>query len=206
MSRIGKNIYVIFGFSVSIICLFLAFRGIQWVRLVSAFAKASFRGLILSLLFQLLSLALAGFRWKMVINLPKASWASVSASMMVGLMVNNVLPGRMGEFSRPILLGQEIHESKPFLFATVVIDRMSDLLVLVILGLLSWHVSLYPVGHQISIIGGLVLVLAFILIGVFGYSGIGLRIERILYTLIPIQFNEGQWFLGSPGLYGLPGF
>ena len=102
MKGIGKNIYKILGFGISIVCLYFAFRGIQWIQVAVTFRKANFFWLILSIFFQLLSLAIAGFRWKTVINLPEASWASASASMLVGLMVNNILPGRMGELVRPV--------------------------------------------------------------------------------------------------------
>jgi len=191
MKGIGKNIYKILGFAISIICLYFAFRGIQWDQVALTFGKASYLGLVLSVLFQLLSLAIAGFRWKTVINLPEVSWSSASASMMVGLMVNNILPGRMGEFVRPILLGQDIKRSKAFLFATVVTDRISDLLVLVILGLLSFGMFPFiPWAREMAIIGGVVLVLALLVIGVFSYSNIGSKIERMVNQLGPSRFYE----------------
>ena len=191
MKGIGKNIYKILGFGISIICLYFAFRGIEWIQVAVTFRKANFFWLILSILFQLLSLAIAGFRWKTVINLPEVSWASASASMMVGLMVNNILPGRMGEFVRPILLGQEIKRSKAFLFATVVIDRISDLLVLLILGLLSFGMFPFiPWARQMSIVGGWVLVLGLLVIGVFSYSNVGLKIEKIIYQYGSARFYE----------------
>ena len=191
MKGIGKNIYKILGFAISIVCLYFALRGIQWSQVAVTFKKASYPPLVLSVLFQLLNLAIAGFRWKMVINLREVSWASASASMMVGLMVNNILPGRMGELVRPILLGQEIKKSKAFLFATVVVDRLSDLLVLVILALLSFGMfPLIPWARQMSMIGGLVLVLAFLVIGVFSYSNTGLRIEEIVNRFGSAHFQE----------------
>lgn len=187
----GKNIYKIFGFTISIICLYFAFRGIQWDQVAVTFRRASFFWLILSVLFQLLSLAIAGFRWKTVISLTEVSWASASASLMVGLMVNNILPGRIGEFVRPILLGQEIKRSKAFLFATVVTDRTSDLLVLVILGLLSFGMFPFiPWARQMAIIGGAVSVLALLVIGVFSYSNIGSKIEGMVNQLGPSRFYE----------------
>jgi hypothetical protein len=188
---IGKNIYKVLGFGISIICLYFAFRGIEWIQVAVTFRKANFFWLILSILFQLLSLAIAGFRWKTVINLPEVSWASASASMMVGLMVNNILPGRMGEFVRPILLGQEIKRSKAFLFATVVIDRISDLLVLLILGLLSFGMFPFiPWARQMSIVGGWVLVLGLLVIGIFSYSNVGLKIEKIICQYGSTRFYE----------------
>jgi hypothetical protein len=182
MKAIGKIVYMLLGLTISIICIFFAFRGIQWTQVGFTLSKANYWGLITSVFFQLLSLGIAGFRWKAVINLPEVSWASASASMMVGLMVNNILPGRMGEFVRPVLLGQEIKKSRSFLFATVMVDRLSDLIVLVILGLLSF--SMFPSllwARKMSMIGGLVLILAFFTIGIFSYSKIGSKIEKIAY-------------------------
>ena len=191
MKGIGKNLYKILGFALSIVCLYFVFRGIQWDQVLFTLKRANCPDLVLSILFQLLSLAIAGFRWKIVISLPEVSWVSASASMMVGLLVNNILPGRMGEFVRPILLGQEIKRSKAFLFGTVVMDRISDLIVLVILAVLSFGMfPLIPWARQMSIIGGLVLALALLVVGVFGYSNVGLKIERIINQLGSAHFYE----------------
>ena len=191
MKNFSRNIYKILGFAISIVCLYFAFRGIQWGQVAVTFKKASYPPLVLSILFQLFSLAIAGFRWKTVINLSEVSWVSASASMMVGLMVNNILPGRMGEFVRPILLGEEIKRSKAFLFATVVIDRISDLVVLLILGLLSFGMFPFiPWARQMSIIGGLLLVFVLLVIGVFSYSNIGSKIERVVNQLGVSRFYE----------------
>jgi len=191
LKSVGKNVYMLLGLAISIICIFFVFRGIQWTQVGSTLSKANYWGLITSVFFQLLSLGIAGFRWKTVISLPEVSWASASASMMVGLMVNNILPGRMGEFVRPVLLGQEIKKSRSFLFATVMVDRLSDLIVLVILGLLSF--SLFPPipwARQMSVIGGAIFVLAFIIIGAFGYSKIGSKLEDIVSQFDPTPLLE----------------
>ena len=191
LKGIGRNTYKILGFGISIICLYFAFRGIEWIQVAVTFRKANFFCLILSILFQLLSPAIAGFRWNKVINLPEVSWASASVSVMIGLMVNNILPGRMGEFVRPILLGQETKKSRAYLFATVVIDRVSDLLVLVILALFSF--GMFPLvawARQLSIVGGAALIVAFTAIGLFSYSNTGSKIERIAYQLSPARFHN----------------
>jgi len=89
------------------------------------------------------------------------------------------------------LLGQEIKKSKSFLFATVVIDRMLDLLVLVILGLLSFGMFPFlPWARQMAIIGGVLLVLALLVVGIFSYSNIGSKIEGMVNQLGPSRFYE----------------
>lgn len=180
---------MILGITISLICLFLAFHKIQWTEVASTLRRANYFKLGAAIFFQLLSLAIAGFRWKTVINLPGVSWASTSTSMMAGLMVNNLLPGRMGELVRPILLGQEVKRSRSFLFATVVVDRLSDLLVLVILALLSFSMfPSLPWARQMSMIGGGILLLAFFLIGAFSHSTIELKLESMARPFVPARF------------------
>jgi uncharacterized protein (TIRG00374 family) len=184
-----KKLYVILGITISLICLFLAFHNIQWTEVAFTLKRANHLKLSAAIFFQLLSLAIAGLRWKTVINLPGVSWASTSASMMVGLMVNNILPGRMGELVRSVLLAQEVKKSRSFLFATVVLDRLSDLLVLVILALASATIySSFSWLRQMSMIGGAVLLLAFLLIGIFSYSTMGLRLEGMVQPFVPVRF------------------
>ena len=191
MTGIWKKTYIIFGFAISIVCLYFAFKGIQWDQVATTFVRANLFNLTLSVLFQLLSLGMAGFRWKTVVNLPEVSWSSTSASMMVGLMVNNIFPGRIGELVRPIMLGQEVKRSRSFLFATVVIDRLSDLLVLVILALLSFIMfPSFSWAREIALIGGGILLLAFFLIGIFSYSKIGLKLEGIVHQFGPGRFHK----------------
>jgi len=141
-------------------------------------------------LFQLLALAFAGLRWKKIINLSEISWSQASASMIVGFLVNNILPGRMGELVRPVLLSRETQKSKAFLFGTVVLDRISDLLVLVLLAV--WSFGVFPFlswGREVSLAGGIVLFGLFFLIGVFSYSGAGPRIEKIVYQRSPLRIR-----------------
>lgn len=181
---------MLLGITISLICLFLAFHNIQWTEVASTLKKANYLKLGAAIFFQLLSLAIAGLRWKTVINLPGVSWVSTSAYLMVGLMVNNILPGRMGELVRPVLLGQELKRSRSFLFATVVVDRLSDLLVLVILALSSASIySSFSWLRQMSMIGGGVLLLAFFLIGIFSYSTMGLRLEGMVQAFVPVRFH-----------------
>ncbi len=190
MTGIGKKFYIFIGFLISAVCLFFAFRGIEWAEMASTLRRANLWWVASSVLLQLVALAIAGLRWKTVINLSEVSWAQVSRSMTVGLMVNNILPGRMGEFVRPMLLGQETKRSRTYLFATVVIDRISDLLVLVILALLSFGMfPRIPWAREMSVASGTVLIVAFIAIGLFGYPATGLQIERALYRFSPLRFR-----------------
>ena len=185
-----RNIYIGCGFLTSVVCLFFAFRGIGWAEVTATLKRANLWLLTAAVLFQLLALAFAGLRWKKIINLSEISWSQASGSMMVGFLVNNILPGRMGELVRPVLLSQETQKSKAFLFGTVVLDRISDLLVLVLLAV--WSFSVFPSlswGRDVSLAGGIVLLGLFFLIGLFCYSAAGPGIERIVYQRSPVRIR-----------------
>lgn len=189
-----KKIYVFLGIAISLLCLYLAFYKVQWAEVGSTLRRANYLSLIAAIFFQLLSLAIAGFRWKMVINLPGVSWASTSRSMMVGLMINNLLPGRLGELVRPILLAREIKRSRSFLFATVVVDRLSDLLVLILLALISFSmVPSFPYARQISqisTIGGGIIILSLFLIGLLNPFINEEKLGRMARPFVPGRFYE----------------
>ena len=186
----GKKLYILAGFLISAGCLFFAFRGIHWTEVASTVTKAKLWLLMLAVLFQLLALVIAGFRWKKIINLSEVSWSKASGSMIIGFLVNNILPGRMGEFVRPILLSRETQQSRAYLFGTVVLDRISDLFVLVILALLSF--AAFPLlswARELSIVGGVELVGTFVAIGLFSYSTLGSKIEGIIYRASPLRIR-----------------
>lgn len=182
---------MVLGIAISLICLYLAFYKVQWTEVGSTLRRANYLRLIAAIFFQLLSLSIAGFRWKMVINLPEVSWISTSSSMMVGLMANNLFPGRLGELVRPILLAREIKISRSFLFATVVVDRLSDLLVLIILALISFSmVPSFSSARQISMIGGGIIILTLFLITLLTPSINEERFRRMARPFVPGRFYE----------------
>ncbi len=186
MTGLGKKFYIFIGFLISAVCLFFAFRGIHWTEVASTLKKANLWLLIIAVLFQLLALVVAGLRWKKIINLSEISWSQASGSMIVGFLVNNILPGRMGELVRPVLLSRETQKSRAFLFGTVVLDRTSDLLVLVILAMCSFGIFPFlPWARELSIVGGIVLLALLLSIGLFSYSTAGPKIEKIVYRWSP---------------------
>ena len=53
--------------------------------------------------------------------------------MMIGFMISFIFPGRIGEVVRPVLLGIRENISKTSAFATIVLERIFDLLAILIL-------------------------------------------------------------------------
>lgn len=77
------------------------------------------------------SLLLRGKRWALLLGgAEKISGASASAPIMIGLALNAVIPGRIGEFVRIGLGARKFGTGLVFTTTTVVADRMLDALTL----------------------------------------------------------------------------
>lgn len=85
----------------------------------------------------LASLLLRALRWRMLLAPVKSAmpFARVWRYFIVGFAVSSVLPGRIGEILRPYLLARDQRVRFAPTFATVVVERVVDLLaVLLLLG------------------------------------------------------------------------
>jgi uncharacterized protein (TIRG00374 family) len=117
------------------IFLYLALRGLDWQAFVLAFRNADFAFLPLMLLWGSLSYLIRALRWRTLlaaekrIPLSRVFWAN-----MAGYLGNNILPARAGEFIRAAYLGRQNEISTSFVFATGLVERLTDVIALVILG------------------------------------------------------------------------
>ncbi|HUK64282.1 MAG TPA: lysylphosphatidylglycerol synthase transmembrane domain-containing protein, partial [Dongiaceae bacterium] len=69
---------------------------------------------------------------------------SLYSATMIGFMANNLLPLRLGEFVRAWALGRRENLSKTTVFATVVVERVVDMITL--LGIFGIALLLHPIA------------------------------------------------------------
>jgi uncharacterized protein (TIRG00374 family) len=82
---------------------------------------------------------LQAMRWRRIAATPAVSLPRFYEMTVSGIAVNNVLPGRIGDFLRARWLGQEARMPYGTAFGTVILDRAFDVVVLV--GLLIVGIS-----------------------------------------------------------------
>jgi glycosyltransferase 2 family protein len=92
--------------------------------------------------------------------------------MMIGYLANNVMPARAGEFVRACVLGKKEHISKSMVFTTVLVERLTDLLItLLLLALVVWIFPFPPWlingGILLGLIGGVAFIFL-IALNIFG--------------------------------------
>jgi len=138
-----SQILKVAGFlALGIVLLYFAFRGIAFDELGKTLREANFWWIGLSLLFAFLSFFSRARRWVLLIE-PlgfKPTFRNTYHSLMVGYLSNFALP-RLGEVTRCVTLGNREKIPVDSLIGTVIIERVIDLvmLLLILLFLLfSW--------------------------------------------------------------------
>lgn len=115
--------------------LALALRNVDWRTLPSIIAAVDGGLLAAATLVLVLSYWVRGLRWYVL--LPAADGLTPALAFhatMAGYLGNSVLPARAGELIRAVLLNRRSGISISMILATVVIERVGDVVVLVVAG------------------------------------------------------------------------
>lgn len=132
---------MVIGLIVAALAVAYTMRNVSVDELLQSFRHVELKYLALSTLLMAATYAARTLRWQTLVNpiKPVKAWPLVSP-LMVGFMAA-VLPARAGEFVRAYLLGKS--QNIPFAssFATIVVERLFDLLAL--LFLLAWLLTFH---------------------------------------------------------------
>ncbi len=121
------------GVILSAVALYLAFRNVPFKNLAGYFSSINYFWILPSVSVGLISFALRAFRWKIILQYAgKLGFWQALHPLMIGFMLNCILPGRAGEIARPIILFKK--DKIPFStgLATVAVERAFDTLILII--------------------------------------------------------------------------
>src|SRR5882724_1961037 len=95
---------------------------------------ARFDWLMLSLLTMFVNLAIRAWRWQYLLEpLGATSFANAFRATAVGFAATSILPARAGEVIRPYFLARHERMSATAAFATVILERVLDMLTVLVL-------------------------------------------------------------------------
>jgi uncharacterized protein (TIRG00374 family) len=172
------------------------------------------------LLLIALLLTLGGYlcrveRWRYLLApIGRPSFASAFQATMIGFAVNAVMPGRVGEVLRPYVLARRERLSATAAFATIVIERLLDLLIVFLLfcGAIAFfdpqfrssNTSLLTIVNVGAGVAGFVAVTALVLmVVVSGNSKKAKAMIKRLIGLSPGRFGRSVVSLFTRFLEGL---
>lgn len=122
-------INITIGIIISIACLYFAFRGIDIKGSIEVVKNINVTYFIISLILSVVIIALRGLRWECFIPLKKPiKKRTVVMATYIGFMANNILPAKLGEVARAYILGIKEDVSKSALIASVVTERLFDVI------------------------------------------------------------------------------
>ncbi|MEW6482665.1 MAG: lysylphosphatidylglycerol synthase transmembrane domain-containing protein [bacterium] len=133
------------GILLSCLFLYLAIRNVEYKNVRNALVSANYIFIIPAMLVVIASFLLRAIRWGYILeSTKKIGFNSLFGVMMIGFMVNNVLPARIGEFSRAYMMGRKENISKSLSFGTIVLERIFDGFALLFILGLSMLLSPFP--------------------------------------------------------------
>jgi len=126
------TVSLVIGIVLSLPALYLAFRNVPINALVSYMGQIDYLWMIPAVVVVLFGFVARAIRWQIILSAShRLGFWSAYHPMMIGFAVNCILPGRIGEIARPIILQRK--ERVPFTtgLATVAAERLFDIVMLV---------------------------------------------------------------------------
>jgi glycosyltransferase 2 family protein len=133
------TISLLIGCVLSIMTLYLAFRNVPAADLLVYLKGINFWWLIPSFALVIATFILRTFRWQIILReISHIDFPKAFHPLMIGFMMNCVLPGRVGEIARPALLKKKEGIPMSAGLATVAAERVMDVTFLIILFILTF--------------------------------------------------------------------
>ena len=130
-----KNITIslLLGGVLSVLALYFAFKNVPFYSIYRYLRSIDYIWIIPSIMLGLLGFVLRVIRWQVLLLSvrPLGFWQSFHP-LMVGFMVNCILPGRVGEAVRPLILQKKEKISFITGLATVATERVFDITILIV--------------------------------------------------------------------------
>ncbi len=131
MQKIKKILTYLFPLVLMVLFLYLAFKNIDFGRVIEILKTISITWLLVYFVVWLLSHIVRAYRWKIITRSVKESTSLLNlfGATMVGYGVNCIVP-RLGELYRGLFLGRWENISRSSMVGTIILERVIDILVL----------------------------------------------------------------------------
>ncbi len=123
-----------YGIIVSIVFLTLAVRKVDWAKTLSTLGSADLRLIAFGTALLIGTFIVMSFRWRLLLSKSaKVSLKDTFSFIMIGYLANTVLPLRLGDLARAVLLGRRQGISGSLVFGSIMLERVLDVLTILLL-------------------------------------------------------------------------
>ena len=152
------------GAVISIALIAFILNAVDIPKTVSAFRKANLFYLLIAALLSIIWLLVRGVVWRTLLqNIP--SYRDTLISLGEGYLMNNVLPFRLGELGKALLISQKSTLNFTEILPTIVVERICDLIIsaAILITAVPFVAKAGGTGQIAYVIGGVVLLAIIIL-------------------------------------------
>lgn len=137
--KIKNQINVALGLAVTVICVWLVFRKVQYTEISSVISGGNYFWLIPAAIAQLLAILMRSQRWVVLLDRKAELEASVW-SQGIGYLFTNVFPLRLGEFARVLVMSERCKMPVVQVAGTAIVERLLDVgtMILALILVLPW--------------------------------------------------------------------
>ena len=191
---------VIIGLIISAVALVLALIGIDVRRVAETLARADYRYLIPAAGALMAYLLARAVRWRLLLG-PQVSLARSFWVTNIGYLMNNILPFRLGDPARAVVIGRSGEVSIAAALSTVVVERVLDMLTVVaLLGIVAPFVAGSAEAVSAGILAGAVAIAAAVVLLLMAFRPQwGQQAVRRALARIP-RLNAERWARVFDGL------
>jgi uncharacterized protein (TIRG00374 family) len=141
------------GLVISAALLWWALHDIQFGDVWSTLRRSNIPLFLLSAATATAVVPLRALRWRPILDpvAPNLPFGPLWRATAVGVMINNVVPARVGEFTRAYALTRETPRvSLAAAIASIAVDRLFDAMVVLLLALLAMLLPDFPPGARVG--------------------------------------------------------
>ncbi len=210
----------IIGIALSAVLLWWTLRDVSLAVVWRELSRSSAPLFLASTICATLIFPLRAWRWRTILHpvAPNQPFGPLWRSTAIGMMANNLLPARAGEIARAYALTRQTGIPLSTSIASLAVDRLFDMLVLLLLAVLAFLDPAFPrqatIGGQTlgAIAQGAVFLFVFLMAALYALAVFPSQIVRVfeLFTrrlspaieergrMVLIKFSEGLSVLRSP--------
>lgn len=190
----SRGVRIALSVLISAVLLWIALMNVDWSEAVAAMRGASYSYVLLMLPVTLATLYIRALRWRVFLGtVGTAPVGTLLSATNIGFMANMVLPLRVGEVVRPVLLSRKEGLPLSGVLGSCLVERIFDMFC--ILTLFGIAVVWVDVSERIQQWGYAFLTLALAIGAVLALlrfqEALALRISRAVCDFLPEPYGDG---------------
>jgi uncharacterized protein (TIRG00374 family) len=192
------------GLALTVLLLWWVFHDVNWADVGRDLQDANVALFVLSIAVATLIFPLRAIRWRPILDpiAPKLPYGPLWRATAIGMMANNVLPARAGELVRGYVISRETTVPFSAAFASLVVDRVFDGVIVLLLLVVAMFDPNFPAGASAGTFAsaGILIIIA---VGVALYAIVFfpaqlIRLYEIFVRRVAPRFEErGRMMLRS---------